>query len=145
MDLLQFHNQLKILKIVSEGIYEIEGGPNYLDRKRTRGSITRTKLLEKVKWDSKVKGTFYFRKEGETRLLAITNKLIEAGLIRKIPYTEKYVNNANKTKTIIEDLQTKIIEDHTIRDKWLIKKNYKEIRFEITVAGRRQARDEFMF
>ena len=138
-------NQLEVLKIISESNYQIEGGLIGLDRKVIEGSITRKKLLEKLGWDKSVSNSKFTRREGNTRLLGITKKLIETNLIDKIPHTETYVNRAVKTKTVIEDGITRKIEDNTIPDDWRIKRNDKEIRFEITPAGRRQAKDTLMF
>ena len=131
-------NQLTVLKIISDSTYEIEGGPPELDSKPIKGSITRTKLLEKLKWDKSIRNSKFTRKEGNTRLLGISKKLIEANLINKIPYTEIYENRAVKTTTVIVDGYVRKIEDKNIPDHWVIKKNEKEIRFEITPAGRRQ-------
>ena len=70
---------------------------------------------------------------------------MEAGLIDKIPNTESYVNVAKKTKLVVEDGYTRRIEDSRIPDKWILKRNDKEVRFEITSAGRRRARDTLLF
>jgi hypothetical protein len=139
-------NQLKVLKIISESDYEIEGGPAALDKRRIHGSITRTRLLKRLCWDSPVKTTKFMRREGNTRLLGITKKLEDAGLIMKVPYTERYVNIAMNSRSVVEGgVYTRRIEDHTIPDKWILKRNDKELRFEITSAGRRRARDTLMF
>jgi hypothetical protein len=138
-------NQLKVLKIISQSTYEIEGGPTNFHKDKINGSISRTQLLEELGWDKKVKAAGTTRKEGNTRLLAITKKLLDAGLISKIPYTEKYVNIATKTQLVFENGFAKRIEDKSIPDRWVVKRNDKEIRFEITAAGKRQARDSFMF
>jgi hypothetical protein len=138
-------NQLKVLKIISESTYAIEDTPPSADSKLVEGSITRVKLLKKLGWDNPIMTTRLMRREGNTKLLGITKKLIGAGLINKIPYTERYINIAIKTKSLFEDGYTRRIEDHTIPDKWIIKRNDKEVRFEITPAGRRQARDALMF
>jgi hypothetical protein len=138
-------NQLKVLKIISESFYVIEDTPPSADSKLVEGSITRVKLLKKLGWDKPIMTTGLMRREGNTKLMGITKKLVGAGLINKIPYTERYVNIAIKTKSLFEDGYTRKIEDHTIPDKWIIKRNDKEVRFEITPAGRRQARDALMF
>src|ERR671910_366512 len=39
-------NQLKVLKIIAEGSYEVEGPNNLTNGRKVQGSITRTKLLE---------------------------------------------------------------------------------------------------
>jgi hypothetical protein len=77
--------------------------------------------------------------------LGITRKLEDAGLIIKIPYTERYVNVTINLKSVVEDGYTRRIKDHTIPDKWTVKRNDREIRFEITSAGKRKARDALMF
>lgn len=85
-------NQLQVLKVISESYYEIEGGPDRLDKRRIDGSIARRKLIEKLGRDKPVRDSKFSRKEGNTRLLGIKKKLIEAGLINKIPFTERYYN-----------------------------------------------------
>jgi ribosomal protein L28 len=62
-----------------------------------------------------------------------------------VTVTETYANIATKTRLVFEDGYTRRIEDPNIPDKWIVKKNDKEIRFEITSAGRRRAKDSLMF
>jgi Family of unknown function (DUF6293) len=138
-------NQLQVLKVISERYYEIEGGPDRLDKRRINGSIARRKLIEKLGWDKPVRDSKFSRKEANTRLLGITKKLVEAGLINKIPFTEKYVNTAARTKTTIKDGYVTQTDDNNIHENWIIAKNDKEVRFEVTPAGKRQARNAFMF
>jgi len=139
-------NQLQVLKVIAENYYEIEGGPIGFDKKRIEGSISRSKLLEKLRWNKPVRGSKISRREGNTRLLGITKKLEDADLITKIPYTEKFVNVAEKTKTVVDSHgYIKRVEDTSAKDKWVLKRNDKEVRFQVTAAGKRQARDSFMF
>ena len=67
-----------------------------LEKTRVHGSITRTRLLEKLGWDRPVKMTKFMRREGNTRLLGVTKKLVEAGLIDKIPNTESCMSMSQK-------------------------------------------------
>lgn len=140
-------NQLKVLKVISESEYEIENTPRSIDSKKTLGSISRTNLLEKLGWAKSVKGSNIPRKEGNTRLLGITKKLEESQLITKIHFTEYYEdqNENKKFKTIYEDGYAKKIKNEKYSPDWKIVKNEKEVRYEITAAGKRKARDAFMF
>lgn len=139
-------NQLKVLKIIAENIYEIPNTPNGKDRKETEGSITRSDLLKKLGWDKMIKGTVS-RREGNTRLLGITKKLEESRLISKIPYTEYYVdlNEHLRTKEKFDGTYYTKVKNEDYEPKWIIVKNEKEVRYEITAAGKRKARDAFMF
>jgi len=140
-------NQLKVLKIISESEYEIENTPNGFDSHKEYGSITRSKLLEKLGWDKTIKGSNFARKEGNTRLLGITKKLEESQLITKSHYTEFYQdqNENKKFKTIFEDGYSKKIENKRYSPDWKILRNEKEVRYQVTAAGKRKARDAFMF
>ena len=77
--------------------------------------------------------------------MGITKKLQDAGLIKKIPYTERYVNIATKSKSVVDSEWYTRIEKYAVPDKWIVKRNENEIRFEITSAGKRRARDALMF
>ncbi len=140
-------NQLMVLKVISESTYEIENTPKGLDSKKNSSSITRTNLLEKLGWAKPVKGSNFPRKEGNTRLLGITKKLEESQLITKIHFTEYYEdqNENKKMKIIYEDGYAKKIENKNYSPDWKIIKNEKEVRYQITAAGKRKARDTFMF
>ena len=140
-------NQLTVLRIISESIYEIENTPKVFDKNKISGSITRPELLEKLGWAKPVKGSKFQRREGNTRLLGITKKLEQASLIKKIPYTEFYVDkNENKKFNIVyESGYAKQIKNEKYKPNWQIDKNEKEVRYEITASGKRKARDRFMF
>ena len=140
-------NQLQVLKTISDSTYEIPDTPSGLDSKITPGSIERSQLLKKLGCDNLVKGSAYKRKEGETRLLGITKKLEAAGLIQKISFTESYVDeNADKKMiTVMELGYSKRVENKNYKPKWKLVKNEKEVRYQVTAAGKRKARDAFMF
>lgn len=138
-------NQLNVLKIIAESTYEIEGGTKDLDKKPIIGSISRINLLKKLGWDDLANGYKTKQRSGNTRLLGITKKLEESGFIKKHPYIERYVNQAEKIKTIVKSGRIERIADKSIKDKWIIKKIENEVRFEVTAPGKRQARDAFMF
>jgi hypothetical protein len=140
-------NQLTVLKIISESSYEIENTPKNISHIQIPNSITRADLLKKLGWAKPVKGSKFPRKEGNTRLLGITKKLYESGLINKIPYTEFYVdgNERKKFKLIYENGYAKKIPDEKYRPHWQIERNEREIRYEITSSGKRKAKDQLMF
>lgn len=140
-------NQLNVLKTISDNTYEIPDTPTGLDSKTMEGSIERSDLLKKLGWSSLAKDSAYKRKEGETRLLGITKKLESAGLIQKISFTEKYVdeNADKKTKTILDQGYSKKVANPDYKPKWKLVKNEKEVRYQVTASGKRKARDAFMF
>lgn len=140
-------NQLDVLKNISESIYEIEDAPKGQDSKKVNGSITRAKLLEKLGWAKPVKGSKFPRREGSTRLLGITKKLRDAGLIEQIDYTEFYEdqNESKKTKVVYEDGYAKKIKNEKYLPDWKLMKNEREVRYQITTSGKRKARDALVF
>ena len=140
-------NQLDVLKIIADSTYEIDDTPKGFDNKKVNGSITRFKLLQKLGWEKPLKGSKYPKRVGDTRLLGITKKLRVAGLIEQIGYTEYYEdqNQPQKFKIVYESEYAKKVENKKYFPDWRILKNEKEIKYEITAAGKRKARDMFMF
>lgn len=140
-------NQLDVLKIISESTYEIEDTPKGQDSKKESGSITRSKLLEKLGWAKPVKGTNYPRREGSTRLLGITKKLLESKLITQTDHVEFYVdlNESKKTRVIYENGYAKKIKNEKYVPDWKLNQNKRETRYHITTPGKRKARDAFVF
>jgi hypothetical protein len=140
-------NQLDVLKIISDSIYQINNTPKGLDNKKVNGSITRFKLLEKLGWEKPLKGSKYPKRTGDTRLLGITKKLRDARFIEQIKHTEFYEdqNDSMKFKTVYENGYAKKVVNKKYSPDWKIQKNEKEIRYQITAAGKRKARDTFMF
>jgi hypothetical protein len=140
-------NQLDVLKIISESTYEIENTPKGQDSNKESGSITRSQLLEKLGWAKPVKGTNYPRREGSTRLSAITKKLLDAKLIDEIGYIEFYEdqNESKKTRVIYNDGYAKKIKNEKYVASWKLMQNKRETRYQITTSGKRKARDSFVF
>jgi len=137
--------QLKVLQIIEKSYYEVENTPEGYDARRIDESITRTNLLEKL---SKAKFEQFKVKPGKKiRLEYTTEKLVDDGLINKFPFTEKYIdlNSDNKTKMVVEEEHLVRVKNKDYKPNWKIFKNEKEIRYEITPAGKRQSRDAFMF
>ncbi len=140
-------NQLDVLKIIADSTYEINDVPKGLDNKKTPGSITRFKLLQKLGWAKPVKGSKFPRREGGTRLLGITKKLRDAGLVEQIDFIEFYKdqNESKKSKIVYQDGYAKKVENKKYVSDWKILRNEREVRYEITAAGKRKARDALMF
>lgn len=140
-------NQLDVLKIISDSTYEIDDTSGGQDSKKIDGSINRAKLLEKLGWAKPVRGSKFPRREGNTRLLGITKKLREAGLIDQIDYTEFYEdqNESKKTKVVYEDGYAKKIKNEKYVPDWKLVKNEREVRYQITASGKRKARDAMVF
>lgn len=140
-------NQLDVLKIIADSTYEIDDSPKRIVTKKVSGSITRSKLLEKLGWSKPVKGSKFPRREGGTRLRGIIKKLRNAGFVEQIDFTEYYEdqNQSKKFKTVYEDGYAKKVENKKYVPDWKIIKNEREVRYEVTTAGRRKGRDAFMF
>ena len=138
-------NQLDVLKIIAESTYEIEDTPKNFDSKKTDGCITRNKLLEKLGWDEKNENSS--RKLGATKLTAIAKKLKTSGNIEQINFIETYVdkNFDKKEITNISHGYTSKTKNKKHRANWEIVKNTNEVRYVVTAAGKRQARDSLMF
>ena len=138
-------NQLDVLKIIAESTYEIEDTPKNLDSHKTDGCITRNKLLEKLGWDKKDENSS--RKLGATKLTAIAKKLKASGNIEQINFIETYVdkNFDKKEITNISHGYTSKTKNKKQRANWEIVKNTNEVRYVVTTAGKRQARDSLMF
>ena len=138
-------NQLDVLKIIAESTYEIEDTPKNLDSHKTDGCITRNKLLEKLGWDKKDENSS--RKLGATKLTAIAKKLKASGNIEQINFIETYVdkNFDKKEITNISHGYTSKTKNKKHRANWEIVKNTNEVRYVVTAAGKRQARDSLMF
>lgn len=138
-------NQLDVLKIIAESTYEIEDTPKNFDSKKTDGCITRTKLLAKLGWDKKSDNSS--RKLGATKLTAIAKKLKASGNIEQINFIETYVdkNFDKKEITNISHGYTSKTKNKKHRANWEIVNNTNEVRYVVTAAGKRQARDSLMF
>ena len=147
--------QLTILKIIDESNYYIENTPKGIsseDIDITKGSITRKKLLEKV---SKLKEN----KKKKVRLEHSTKALEEAGYIESIKDVKQYVykNKFGKEKILGENtsIQKKnnkyYIEIETPKGvefiEWPLKTKIdgNMLRYKITPAGKRTAREAIMF
>ena len=137
--------QLDVLKIIVESTYEIVDTPNNFDSKKTDGCITRSKLLEKLGWDEKSDKSS--RKVGATKLTAIAKKLVKSRNIEQINFVETYVdkNFDKKEKEDISHGYTSKTKNKKYREDWEIVQNTREVRYVVTAAGKRQARDSLMF
>lgn len=137
--------QLDVLKIIAESTYEIEDTPKNFDSKKIDGCITRSKLLEKLGWDKKSDDSS--RKLGATKLTAIAKKLVASRNIEQINFVETYVdkNFDKKEKEDISDGYTSKTKNKKYRADWEIVQNTREVRYVVTAAGKRQARDSLMF
>lgn len=137
--------QLEVLKLIADSTYEIKDTPKGLDSHKVTGSIIRNELLEKLGWSKQVKGSS--RKEGSTRLNGITKKLRDAGFIEQIDFTESYENknDSKKLRVVYVDGYAKKVTNTKYVPDWKIVINEREVRYVITSAGKRKARDAMMF
>ena len=152
-------NQLNTLKIINDSNYHIENTPEGIEPETTEGSITRQKLLEKVNDLKEKKKTNKQASKTKVRLEYIIKQLEKAGLIEKIGFVEYYVYKDEKGRqkklernTVVQKKNKKLsVEIKTEKGiefiEWPlnIERNGKLSRYQITAAGRRTARDAYMF
>ena len=152
-------NQLNTLKIINDSNYHIENTPEGIEPETTEGSITRQKLLEKVNDLKEKKKTNKQASKTKVRLEYIIKQLEKAGLIEKIGFVEYYVYKDEKGRqkklernTVVQKKNKKLsVEIKTEKGiefiEWPlnIERNEKLSRYQITAAGRRTARDAYMF
>jgi len=152
-------NQLNTLKIINDSNYHIENTPEGIEPETTEGSITRQKLLEKVNDLKENKKTNKQASKTKVRLEYIIKQLEKAGLIEKIGFVEYYVYKDEKGRqkkleknTVVQKKNKKLsVEIKTEKGiefiEWPlnIERNEKLSRYQITAAGKRTARDAYMF
>ena len=152
-------NQLNTLKIINDSNYHIENTPEGIESETIEGSITRQKLLEKVNDLKEKKKTNKQASKTKVRLEYIIKQLEKAGLIEKIGFVEYYVYKDEKGRqkkleknTVVQKKNKKLsVEIKTEKGiefiEWPlnIERNGKLSRYQITAAGRRTARDAYMF
>ena len=152
-------NQLNTLKIINDSNYHIENTPEGIEPETTEGSITRQNLLEKVNDLKENKKTNKQASKTKVRLEYIIKQLEKAGLIEKIGFVEYYVYKDEKGRqkkleknTVVQKKNKKLsVEIKTEKGiefiEWPlnIERNEKLSRYQITAAGKRTARDAYMF
>ena len=152
-------NQLNTLKIINDSNYHIENTPEGIEPETTEGSITRQNLLEKINDLKEKKKTNKQASKTKVRLEYIIKQLEKAGLIEKIGFVEYYVYKDEKGRqkklernTVVQKKNKKLsVEIKTEKGiefiEWPlnIERNEKLSRYQITAAGRRTARDAYMF
>ncbi len=152
-------NQLSTLKIINDSNYHIENTPEGIEPETTEGSITRQNLLIEIDKSKEKKKTNKQTPKTIIRLEYIVKELEKAGLIEKIGFVEYYVykdKNGRQKKleknTVVQKKNKKLsVEIKTKKGiefiEWPlnIERNGKLSRYQITAAGRRTARDAYMF
>ena len=152
-------NQLNTLKIINDSNYYIENTPEGIEPKIIEGTITRQKLLEKVNDLKEKKKTNKQTSKTKVRLEYIVKELEKAGYIEKIGFVEYYVYKDKKGRqkklernTVVQKKNKKLsVEIRTEKGvefiDWPlnIERNEKSSRYQITAAGKRTARDAYMF
>ncbi len=151
--------QLSILKIISKSNYYIENTPEGIEPKIIEGSITRQNLLEKLNNLKEKKKTNKQTSKTKVRLEYVVKELEKARYIEKIGFIEHYVyKDKNGYQKILEkntavQKKNKKLSVGIQTQKGLefvdwpleIKRNEKLSRYQITPAGKRTARDAYMF
>lgn len=124
--------QQKVLNIISESNFIVK----YLKTRKVQyqegpGVITNQELLDKLKMKKQIKYGTRKRQQGATKLTYVMAELKKKGYVEKIDGVEKCVK-----KTVIVDGYTKEI--------FVIKINESKVKWKITPAGKRQARNAMM-
>jgi len=152
-------NQLNTLKIINDSNYYIENTPEGIEPEIIKGSITRQNLLDKVNDLKEKKKTNKQTSKTKVRLEYIVKELEKAGYIEKIGFVEYYVYKDKKGRqkklernTVVQKKNKKLsVEIRTEKGvefiDWPlnIERNEKSSRYQITAAGKRTARDAYMF
>jgi len=152
-------NQLNTLKIINDSNYYIENTPEGIEPEIIKGSITRQNLLDKVNDLKEKKKTNKQTSKTKVRLEYIVKELEKSGYIEKIGFVEYYVYKDKKGRqkklernTVVQKKNKKLsVEIRTEKGvefiDWPlnIERNEKSSRYQITAAGKRTARDAYMF
>ena len=120
-------NQHKILQVISKSIHVLRGGDKIFEK--FPGAITNQALLTKMGWSDKVTSSNRTRQKGATRLGAMTKRLAQNGylIIRKEIPVMKNINKGSSRPAEYKKVTTS------------------GVIYEVTPAGRRQAKEWLMF
>lgn len=126
-------SQQKVLRIISEYTFKVKKPKARKNMIEEEGVIPNQKLLEELKDNKEIKYGTRKRQKGATKLTYVISQLMDKGYVERIGWVEECVKNVyiGKDKQSIERFE--------------IKKNYSQVKWKITDAGKRRARDEIMY
>ena len=125
--------QQKVLNMISKSYFEVKHPKKNGEKHREGpGIMANQELLDKLWKKKEIKYGTRKRQKGETNLTYVISELRKKGYVEKIDGVEEFV----KKITIGSDGYTK--------EKFVIKINESKVKWKITPAGRRQARNAVM-
>ena len=124
--------QQKVLNIISKSRFIVKNLKNKKKMIEEEGVITNQELLQKLKLKKEIKYGTRKRQQGATKLTYVISELRKKGYVEKIDGVEECVK-----KTIIGS-------DGYTKEKFVIKINESKVKWKITPAGKRQARNAVM-
>ena len=125
--------QQKILGIISNNVNILRHPKTKTVKKREAGEITNQELLKKLKWNTENNEGVRKRQQGATRIAYILKELEKKGYVEKIHGVEEFVKNIFVRS-----------DGSGTKDRYEIKKNESKVKWRITSAGKRQAKNAMM-
>tara|TARA_Y100000588_G_scaffold340105_1_gene383226 strand:- start:22 stop:867 length:846 start_codon:yes stop_codon:yes gene_type:complete len=125
--------QQKVLRMISENEHILRDPSTKKVENREVGMATNQELLKKLKWNDEYDNGIRKRQRGATRIAYILKELEKKGYVEKIHGVEEFVP---KLSIRSDRLGTK--------DGYERKKNESKVKWRITSAGKRQAKNAMM-
>jgi len=125
--------QQKVLRMISENEHILRDPSTKKVENREVGMATNQELLKKLKWNDEYDNGIRKRQRGATRIAYILKELEKKGYVEKIHGVEEFVK---KISIRSDGLGTK--------DGYERKKNESKVKWRITSAGKRQAKNAMM-
>ena len=125
--------QQRILGIISNNVNILRHPKKKNVKRREVGEITNQELLKKLKWNAENNRGVRKRQQGATRIVYILKELEKKGYVEKIHGVEEFVKNISIRS-----------DGSGTKDRYEIKKNESKVKWRITSAGKRQAKNAMM-
>ena len=125
--------QQRILGIISNNVNILRHPKKKNVKRREVGEITNQELLKKLKWNAENNRGVRKRQQGATRIAYILKELEKKGYVEKIHGVEEFVKNISIRS-----------DGSGTKDRYEIKKNESKVKWRITSAGKRQAKNAMM-
>lgn len=120
--------QQKVLQVIANGTFELKHPDGKIISKQGPGIITNNDALEKMGWHKQINTGKRVRRLGATNMRSVAKKLEGLGyikIIKGVPYFKEVHLGYGKSE-------------------WKEKTNESEVMYEITVLGKRQAKNTIM-
>ena len=125
--------QQKVLRMISENEHILRDPSTKKVENREVGMATNQELLKKLKWNDEYDNGIRKRQRGATRIAYILKELEKKGYVEKIHGVEEFVKNISIRS-----------DGSGTKDRYEIKKNESKVKWRITSAGKRQAKNAMM-